>query len=307
MRTIRTGGAVAEAELSKLSQSQRDRLAFIDLRARYLGEVGRQDVVVRFGLQVAAASRDLAQYRVLANGNLKYDGKEKLYRSTASFRPLFDFPIRRVLTWLRDGVGDEEPSREKAPLVHEVAALPISINHETLSVLTRAIHQRAAVQIYYAMLESGLTAREVAPFALGSDGLRWHVRAFDRRTGRFGDFVLGRIADAQLLPGAVADHERPSHDIQWNRVAELVLVPHPANVQHPDVIEGEYGMQGGELRIQVRAAMTGHLLFRWNVDCTEDHRLKGAEYHLWLRNRQALYGIENLELAPGFGGAGSNE
>ena len=35
-------------------------------------------------------------------------------------------------------------------------------------------------------------------------------------------------------------------------------------------------------------------------DCTEDHSLKCAEYHLWLRNRQALYGVTNLVLAPGY-------
>jgi hypothetical protein len=88
--------------------------------------------------------------------------------------------------------------------------------------------------------------------------------------------------------------------VQWNRIAEIELVPHPANVQHPDTIEAEYGMENGTLRMRVRAAMAGYLMRRWNVDCTEDHSLKGAEYHLWLRNRQALYGVTNLVLAPGY-------
>ena len=84
-------------------------------------------------------------------------------------------------------------------------------------------------------------------------------------------------------------------------VSELELVPHPANVQPPDTIEAEYGMEGGVLKFRVRAAMAGYLLRRWNVDCTDDHSLKGGEYHLWLRNRQALYGVTNLVLAPGYG------
>jgi hypothetical protein len=50
--------------------------------------------------------------------------------------------------------------------------------------------------------------------------------------------------------------------------------------------------------------MAGYLLRRWNVDCTEDHSLKGGEFHLWLRNRQALYGVTNLILAPGYDGHG---
>ena len=103
-----------------------------------------------------------------------------------------------------------------------------------------------------------------------------------------------------MLPGPINEHELPAQDIQWNRVTELELVPHPANVQHPDTIEAEYGMEGGVLKVRTRAAMAGYLLRRWNVDCTDDHSLKGGEHHLWLRNRQALYGVTNLVLAPGY-------
>ena len=78
----------------------------------------------------------------------------------------------------------------------------------------------------------------------------------------------------------------------------------PANVQHPDTIEAQYGMDDGVLRVQTRAAMTGYLLRRWSVDCTEDHNLRGGEFHLWLRNRKALYGVTNLVLAPGYDGHG---
>jgi len=46
--------------------------------------------------------------------------------------------------------------------------------------------------------------------------------------------------------------------------------------------------------------MAGYLLRRWNVDCTEQGTLSGAEYQLYLRNRQTLYGAENLAIAPGY-------
>jgi len=126
----------------------------------------------------------------------------------------------------------------------------------------------------------------------------------DRRSGEFRDFVLARIADARALIaeriGQVGDHETPVNDHQWNRIVDLELVPHPANVQHPDTIEAEYGMENGQLKVLVRAALAGYLLRRWNVDCTENHSLRGSEFHLWLRNRQALYGVTNLVLAPGY-------
>lgn len=292
--------------LSGMTQAQRDRLAFVELRLRFVGEIRRQDLVTRFDIQAAAATRDIAQYKEMAPGNMEYDPKGKVYVRASWFRPLFDFPAERVLTWLSQGYGDGEPIRWKGVVAQEGTSLPGKIDLDLLSVLTRAIHRGAAVEIAYRALSSGLTTREIVPFALADSGLRWHVRAFDRRSGEFRDFVLGRLDGAQLLPGSVGDHEKSDQDIQWNRITELELVPHPANVQHPDTIEAEYGMEGGVLKVRTRAAMAGYLLRRWNVDCTDDHSLKGGEYHLWLRNRQALYGVTNLVLAPGYG-EGSKE
>lgn len=283
-----------------MTQSQRDRLAFIELRLRFVGEIRRQDLVARFGIQAAAATRDLGQYKELGPRNLEYDTKGKVYVRSEWFRPVFDFPAERVLTWLSQGFGDGEPSRLRSLVTCEGSALSTSLDLEMLSVLTRAIHKKTAVEISYRALSSGLTTREIVPFAFADNGQRWHVRGYDRRSGDFRDFALTRIADARFVSGAVKEHETADQDIQWNRIAEIELVPHPANVQHPDTIEAEYGMESGVLRMRVRAAMAGYLMRRWNVDCTEDHSLKGAEFHLWLRNRQALYGVTNLVLAPGY-------
>ena len=283
-----------------MTQSQRDRLAFLELRLRFVGEFRRQDLVERFGIQAAAATRDIGQYKELGPRNLDYDTKRKVYVRADWFRPVFDFAASRVLTWLSQGFGDGEPMRVRQLVACEGSELSINLDLEMLSVLTRAIHKKTAVEISYRALSSGLTTREIVPFALADNGQRWHVRAFDRRSGDFRDFVLTRIADARSVAGSVQEHETSDQDIQWNRIAEIELVPHPANVQHPDTIEAEYGMENGALRMRVRAAMAGYLMRRWNVDCTEDHSLKGAEYHLWLRNRQALYGVTNLVLAPGY-------
>lgn len=291
---------MSRVQLSEMTQSQRDRVAFVELRLRFIGEIRRQDLVARFGIQAAAATRDLGQYKELGPRNMDYDTKGKVYVRGEWFRPVFDFPAERVLTWLSQGFGDGEPSRLRSLVTCDGSALSTNLDLEMLSVLTRAIHKKTAVEISYHALSSGLTTREIVPFAFADNGQRWHVRGYDRRSGEFRDFVLGRLDQARIVTGNVADHERPDQDIQWNRITELELVPHPANVQHPDTIEAEYGMENGVLRMRVRAAMAGYLMRRWNVDCTEDHSLKGAEFHLWLRNRQALYGVTNLVLAPGY-------
>ena len=291
---------MSSTQLSNMTQTQRDRLAFIELRLRFLGEIRRQDLVTRFGIQAAAATRDIGQYKDIAHRNLDYDPKGKVYVRSDWFRPVFEFSAERVLTWLSHGFGDGEPLRLRSLVPCESPGLLSKPDLEMLSVLTRAIHKKCAVEISYRALSSGLTTREIVPFALADDGLRWHVRAYDRRSGEFRDFVLTRIADARLVTIRPEEREMSDQDIQWNRIVELELVPHPANVQHPDTVEADYGMNGGVLRIRVRAALAGYLLRRWNVDCTENHSLKGAEFHLWLRNYLSLVDVANLSLAPGY-------
>ena len=129
-------------KITELTQHQRDRLAFIELRVRFVGEIRRQDLVARFGIQAAAATRDIAQYKDIAPRNLDYDTKGKVYVRGKWFRPAFEFPVERVLTWLSQGYGDGEPLRLKSFVSCEGPALLNKPDLETLSVLTRAIHQK---------------------------------------------------------------------------------------------------------------------------------------------------------------------
>src|SRR5574338_1181272 len=111
---------MSHEQLANLTQPQRDRLAFVELRVRFIGEIRRQDLVTRFAIQSAAATRDLALYKELAPGNIDYDAKAKAYVLGEDFRPLFDFPPKRVLSWLTQGFGDGEPSQLKAWVASEI-------------------------------------------------------------------------------------------------------------------------------------------------------------------------------------------
>lgn len=287
-------------QLAELTQPQRDRLAFVELRIRFIGEIRRQDLVSRFGIQSAAASRDLALYKELAPGNIDYDIKGKSYVLGAAFGPVFDFPVERVLSWLSQGFGDGEPSLLKAWVLSDN---PPRLTHPDLNVLacvTRAIHQAVPLSIEYHSISSGKTEREIVPFALIDNGLRWHIRAFDRKSQEFRDFVITRIRHPSVLKGqTVAAHERSDQDIQWNRIVELELVPHPVQPR-PEITEMDYAMQGGILKVKLRAATAGYILRKWSVDCSPDHSLRGHEYRLWLRDVLALYGVANVTLAPGY-------
>ena len=288
-----------EVELSDISQAQKERLAHIDFRAYFLGEIGRSDLVARFGIGEAAATRDITLYRELVPANLDYDTKLKSYVKSESFTPLFEYSPPQILAALSQGFGEDFIGSHKPMMRCET---PAELNRPllpVLAVLTRAIYHKKVVKIQYRSIQSGLSEREIAPFVLVDNGLRWHVRAFDRNRQDFIDFVVTRIADPVMVDDKPKEHESSEDDIQWNRIVEMNLVPHP-NRPHPETIEMDYAMRDGGLKVNVRAAVAGYVLRRWNVDCTKDHKLEGAEYHLWLSNPQALYGVKNLVLAPGY-------
>lgn len=286
--------------LAPIPQSQQDRLRHIELRLRFLGEVRRPDVMLRFGIQSAAASRDLAAYRDLAPQNIEFDSRSKGYLLGSAFSPLFPTSADQALAWLAEQLGDAiAPSSESLlPCL-----MPSRLSHpdlEVLACITRAIHLKQVLDIRYHSISSGASQRQIVPFALLDTGLRWHVRAFDRKSNEFRDFVLTRIQAPNVqAESSPQRHETPEHDAQWARIVELDLVPHP-DQPRPEITRMDYGLHDGSLRLKLRAAIAGYVLRKWSVDCSPDHRLRGPEYRLWLKDHLSLYGVETAVLAPGY-------
>jgi len=286
--------------IDNLNYSQKQRLAYIDFKLLFSGWVTRYEIVSRFELGLAAASRDIALYKEHAPENIDYDNVNKKYLIKSSFKPLFNHDPRKTLIKLANNISDgydaindiqfpiESPSQLNIPDIFVVARL------------SQAIINQKAVSIIYTSLSSGSAARELVPHSIVDNGLRWHVRAFDRKSQSFRDFVLTRMSKVTIKDLAVEQFENKQEDHQWTRMMPLQIVPHPNNVKHSTAIELDFGMDKGILELNVRAAMAGYLLRRWNVDCTEEASLTGGEYQLWLRNRQTLYGAENLAIAPGY-------
>jgi hypothetical protein len=286
------------AEPFKASQAQRERLAFLELRVFFTGELRRSDIEARFGIKPAASSRDLALYRDIAPANLEYDAAARCYRPAVGFAPIFAFNPERVLAWLLQGFGDGLDLGLKPAAPCEGPGQLTQPDLRTLGAITRSMCAHHAIRINYLSLSSGAKRRDIVPLALADNGLRWHVRAFDRERSRFGDFVLTRISKVEEVKGGVAPSESLIADEQWARMVEMELVPHPG-VKQPKAIEADYGMRNGVLRIKSRAAMAGYVLRRWSVDASQDHHLDPSSYHLWLRNTPTLYGVESAAIAPG--------
>lgn len=286
--------------IKELASAQRERLAYIEFRLWFFGEVTRKSVLDRFGVATAAGTRDLVLYRDLAPQNAEYEGK--VYRYLPTFKPLFQHKVHRVLSALTSGFGDGERSNEGAVIPHEVPARLNQPNLDDLAKVTRAIHGGYPLKLSYHSMKTGQVAREIVPHALVDSGLRWHVRAFDRTKGEFRDLVLTRMEKLTTFkPGSasatVHAHERQSADAQWLQMLELFLVPHPAH-KHPASVERDFGMTKGVLRVTARAAMAGYVLRQWQVDCSPDASLQGAQYRLRLENWGVLKNVNSADLAP---------
>lgn len=283
-----------------ISQTQRERLAYIDFRLYFLGALRRQDILDRFGVGPAVATRDITQYRSLYPKNIVFEGSTKTYLIGDEFKPAFEYNIDRVLTVLAHGFGDGI-NLVRGSLIN--CALPIALNHPLISILApiaRAINRKKAVSIQYSSHSSGANKREIVPHTIVNDGLRWHVRSFDRKSQEFRDFVLTRMESACVLESSIIEmHESVTQDNEWNRIVELELVPHPSRTRQ-EIIGSDYGMENGSLKIKIRAAIAGYFLRQWIVDCSSDHSLIGEEFRLWLKDSLVLYGVNNALLAPGY-------
>jgi predicted DNA-binding transcriptional regulator YafY len=98
-------------------------------------------------------------------------------------------------------IGDAQPDNlhvfplyRREPLIDGAVVI-------ILGTVTRSMCAKRALRINYLSLSSGPKKREIVPVALADNGLRWHVRSYDRVRKRFSDFVLTRIAKAQDIDG----------------------------------------------------------------------------------------------------------
>jgi predicted DNA-binding transcriptional regulator YafY len=91
------------------------------------------------------------------------------------------------------------------------------------------------------------------------NSLRWHVCASDLKSQEFRDFVITRIKNSCRPQGAAGiTHERSDQDIQWTRIVELELVPHPDQLR-PEITQMDYAMTGESIRMRVHAAVAGYM------------------------------------------------
>ena len=245
-------------QTTDLRWSQEARLRAIDLAAFWEGRVNRAELNRRFGISVPQATNDLRDYQTRAPANLCYDAREKTYLARPEFQPLFGAPSAEA--WLQDAGAE-------AARVIPVALTPQLERRVDPWLLRRVVQARRAGlalrMLYQPMDQPEPGWRWISPMAFGSDGLRWHLRAWNHDAGRHEDMLFPRMVelDGERTAGCVPTDE------DWRRAVVVRL--RPAARLSPGqrrVIEVDYSMIAGEARLEVRAALLFLFLQRHRLD-----------------------------------------
>lgn len=286
-------------DFSSFSHAQQQRLAFIDFCLQYFGQMARTDLVQHFNTGLASGTRDFTLYKELAPDNLILKHQTKLYYRSGNFVPIFEHDPQTILASLCRGFGDGFASKIKASEICFDAIRLIHPNSDTIATLMRAIQHQQVINCQYVSLSSGASHREIIPHAIVNNGHRWHIRAFDRKSNSFRDFVCTRFITVTEKNEPTQNHELAAADIAWTTILPIVLKPHP-KLSHSLAIELDYSMTNGEITLDIRAALAGYLLQQWQVDCSINYQLNEKQYPLALANVGVLANCDNALLAPGF-------
>ena len=248
---------VASTRPSRWGQER--RLEFIEFRLLWEGRINRGQITDHFGVSIQQASTDLARYLALAPGNVEYDRRDKVYKSTPSFTPvLVTADAHSFLTQLQSvAVGTSLPTATfigwKPP--HDVLRIPTRrIRPQHLVIILRAIRDQLDIEVsYQSMREDAAVRRFITPHAIAFDAARWHVRAWCYRHNEFRDFTIARIQDIYNSRPSNID---PATDHAWQTQSTVVLRPRSElTASQRAAIESEFGMHNGELRATLRRAM----------------------------------------------------
>ena len=259
--------------------STQKRLQFLEFKLYWEGKVNRGDLTAEFGISIPQASVDFTKYQELAPQNISYNASAKHYEPAETFSPIFielsaDAYFSTILC---------SPTESIATCGSDyVAAVPNPsrvISLDVLRILVQAIKNKQVVSVDYRSFnnpQAGNT-RLISPHAFGTDGSRWHVRAFCHESNSFKDFVLGRIASA--VTGSESDVDVNS-DHKWLTYAEVVIGPNPKLKEaQKNIVAMDYGMTDLELKFKCRVALLYYLMKKLGIDRNGSDRA-GEEQHI---------------------------
>ncbi|WP_037336581.1 WYL domain-containing protein [Salinisphaera hydrothermalis] len=257
------------------------RLAFIEFRLLWDGEMNRSDLVDFFGISPQQASADIQHYKERAPDNITYDRNGKCYIRSEAFSPILVSDRAEAYTdallGLGTTTGHDGSNWIGSPPPYAVLPSPHRrISPAILRTVVQAICRGDMVEVdYQSMNRPAPTTRWLSPHALGYDGLRWHVRAYSHQHEMFRDYVVARIVKTGDRKASSID---PAADEAWHKTITVRIAPHEQLTDaQKTAIAWEYGMRDGVAEITVRASMVFYLLRMLRLDEDAERRSPKAQ------------------------------
>ncbi|WIH05135.1 WYL domain-containing protein [Xanthomonas translucens pv. graminis] len=256
------------------------RFRFIETCLLWEGRIRRRAVSEAFKLSDNHVTREITKYRKKHSKNLVYDAEKRTWRISPKFVAAYATgDVDEYLTLLHAYAlsGDRLVMlRSGPPVVAET--LPQSVGKIERAVLREIIvalkSGHGARVRYQSFSEADPAERTLYPHALVFANGRWHVRAYDDRKERFGDFVLTRIIKAKSFTDP-APHP-PSADVGWQEKVTVHVVPTSSlSASQHDAIVREYGMRqkGGvtSWAVPLRTCLVKYFLQAHRLDLPDKH------------------------------------
>ena len=268
------------------------RYRFIEIISLWEGRLNTGHLCRTFGIGRQQASKDISVYRrSIAPGNLEYDKYEKSYRPTATCESRVTRGTADEYLHLMARNEQLMGVFESLPLaVHNVEQLHLPVRDvapEVLRPLLQAARQQRRLEVDYVSLQQpDREGRIIVPHTLVHTGARWHVRAWCEKNRDYRDFVLSRFrGEAELLD---ASGHSADEDQRWQENVEIVIVADPRlSPAQRGVVERDYAMQDGALRLQTRSTLVEYLLRLLQLDVASEDENPLAQ-QIVLSNRDDL-------------------
>lgn len=291
-----------------------EKYQFIEFLLLFKGGLTRSELVARFSIGEATASRLIASYLEDCPNQMIFKGARNGYEISKNFKPCYEHSVEEALQYIAFGKISSQLSVERYG--SEYLKSFTNLNIVLASGITRSIVNNEWLKIQYFSTSSGRTTKDIRPHSLFKAGSSWYFRAFERPTmidttnfslnheviqKCYKTFKFSRVLDvdnnAMSLVGYGISKDM---DDDWNRYRNVQLIPHPKAL-HPESQMLDLGMTDlGVREVIVSEALLGFVLIDLRVDCSKNAELNPYEYPLRLNNLKELQNISSMEIAPGF-------
>lgn len=259
-----------------LSQSQRQRLQFIESCLLWEGALKRKDICEAFGLTLNHVTREITAYRKEHKDNLVYDPESRAWRIGPRFKPAYatgDAGEYLAMLHAYALSGEASVMITAGPVVAAEALPPVTskIERPVLREVIGALRRSGGVAVkYQSFSDPEPSERTLWPHALVFANERWHVRAYDSRKQRFSDFVLVRILKARPASELVAA-AAAKHDSDWQNKVEIDVIPTAGlSPTQQAVVAREFGMRRQAdtwiWKVSLRACLAKYFLRTHRLD-----------------------------------------